>query len=108
VHSNFGNGMVSPCEPINELPGAESGDVFPHHLPGTNAFVNELTGYYSCRKRRSLAARKRCIRSSGRDSRTISLLRSASGTAVAVVWVSPASQTVVASRKWDGRVTEAR
>jgi hypothetical protein len=45
--ANFGNGVASPCEPIDELPRAENGDVFPHHLPGTNPFVNELTRYYN-------------------------------------------------------------
>jgi hypothetical protein len=44
---NFGNGVSSPCEPINELPRAESGEVFPHYLPGTNPFVNELTDLYN-------------------------------------------------------------
>jgi hypothetical protein len=45
--ANFGNGLSAPCEPIDELPRAEAGDVFPHYLPGKNPFVNELTGYYN-------------------------------------------------------------
>lgn len=45
--ANFGNGLAAPCEPINELPRAEAGDVYPHHLPGANLFVNELTTYYN-------------------------------------------------------------
>ena len=43
--ANFGNGLSAPCEPIDELPRAEAGDVFPHYLPGKNPFVNELTEY---------------------------------------------------------------
>jgi hypothetical protein len=45
--SNFGNGVASPCEPIDELPRAAAGNLFPHHLPGANPFVNELTRYYN-------------------------------------------------------------
>ena len=41
---NYGNGVVSPCEPIAELPRAAAAEnVMPHYLPGTNPFVNELT-----------------------------------------------------------------
>jgi hypothetical protein len=40
---NLGNGVSSPCEPIAELPRADTGDVVPHYLPGKNPFVNELT-----------------------------------------------------------------
>jgi hypothetical protein len=45
--ANFGNGLAAPCEPIDELPRAGSGDTFPHYLPGNNLFVNELTRYYN-------------------------------------------------------------
>ena len=45
--ANFGNGLAAPCEPIDELPRAGTGDVFPHYLPGRNPFVNELTRYYN-------------------------------------------------------------
>ena len=47
ANPNFGNGVSSPCEPISELPRAETGDVFPHYLPGTNPFVRELTDLYN-------------------------------------------------------------
>jgi len=40
---NLGNGVSSPCEPIAELPPAETATVVPHYLPGKNPFVNELT-----------------------------------------------------------------
>jgi hypothetical protein len=45
--ANFGNGLSAPCEPIDELPRAGSGDTFPHYLPGNNPFVDELTRYYN-------------------------------------------------------------
>jgi hypothetical protein len=41
--ANFGNGLTAPCEPIAELLRPESAEIFPHHLPGENPFVNELT-----------------------------------------------------------------
>jgi hypothetical protein len=40
---NLGNGVASPCEPIAELPVADTTGVVPHYLPGQNPFVNELT-----------------------------------------------------------------
>jgi len=40
---NLGNGVASPCEPIAELPVADSADIVPHYLPGQNPFINELT-----------------------------------------------------------------
>ena len=44
---NLGNGVVSPCEPIAELPRADAVGVVPHYLPGQNPFVNELTERYN-------------------------------------------------------------
>jgi hypothetical protein len=43
----MGNGVASPCEPISELPRADAAGVVPHHLPGQNPFVNELTEMYN-------------------------------------------------------------
>ena len=40
---NLGNGVASACEPIAELPRADVPGLVPHHLPGQNPFVNELT-----------------------------------------------------------------
>ena len=40
---NLGNGVASPCEPIAELPVADTTGVVPHYLPGENPFVKELT-----------------------------------------------------------------
>jgi hypothetical protein len=40
---NLGNGVASPCEPIAELPLTDTAGVVPHHLPGQNPFVKELT-----------------------------------------------------------------
>ena len=40
---NLGNGVSSPCEPIAELPRADTATVVPHYLPGKNPFMNELT-----------------------------------------------------------------
>ena len=45
--ANFGNGLSAPCEPIDELPRAGAGDIYPHYLPGRNLFTNELTRYYN-------------------------------------------------------------
>jgi len=45
--TNLANGVVAPCEPIEELPRADGGTVFPHYLPGKNPFVNELTQFYN-------------------------------------------------------------
>lgn len=44
---NLGNGVASPCEPIAELPRADAAGVVPHHLPGQNPFVDELTRTYN-------------------------------------------------------------
>jgi hypothetical protein len=44
---NLGNGVVSPCEPIAELPRADAVGVVPHYLPGQNPFVKELAERYS-------------------------------------------------------------
>jgi hypothetical protein len=44
---NLGNGVVSPCEPIAELPRADVTGLVPHHLPGQNPFVNEMTEKYN-------------------------------------------------------------
>jgi len=43
ARGNLGNGVSSPCEPISELPRADTAVVIPHYLPGKNPFVNELT-----------------------------------------------------------------
>jgi len=42
ARGNLGNGVSSPCEPISELPRADTAVVIPHYLPGKNPFVNEL------------------------------------------------------------------
>lgn len=39
--------MASPREPISELPRADDVGIVPHHLPGRNPFVNELTHMYN-------------------------------------------------------------
>lgn len=44
---NLGNGVASPCEPIAELPRLDIAGLVPHHLPGQNPFVNELTQMYN-------------------------------------------------------------
>jgi hypothetical protein len=44
---NLGNGVVSPCEPIAELPRADAVGVVPHFLPGQNPFVNEMAERYN-------------------------------------------------------------
>ena len=44
---NLGNGVVSPCEPIAELPRADAVGVVPHYLPGQNPFVKEMAEQYN-------------------------------------------------------------
>jgi hypothetical protein len=44
---NLGNGVVSPCEPIAELPRADAVGLVPHYLPGQNPFVKEQTERYN-------------------------------------------------------------
>jgi hypothetical protein len=50
-----------PCQVVTEVERAMG--VVPHHLPGTNPFLNEFHVGGACHSRRHAVAPKRCIRS---------------------------------------------
>ena len=97
---NLGNGVASPCEPIAELPIADTAGVVPHYLPGQNPFVKELTERHNIPAEAVLGGAETMYPGTGRSSMTTCLPRFANAIAGAADSVCPASRMGRGVRKW--------